>query len=177
MAQNNPYPGDSLQRLQAVELDILRAIRDVCEAHGITYFLDGGTTLGAVRHGGFIPWDDDADVAMPQEDYEHFLRVAPEALPEGYTLTESLKYGAVEVAIFISTVISWLLSLVIGGDLIFAIVLAGIFAVGGEYRKQRIFFARSKKESRRRTGPFFLCALAAAILVFIVKLIMMLEGM
>lgn len=86
MAQNNPYPGDSLQRLQAVELDILRAIRDVCETHGITYFLDGGTTLGAVRHGGFIPWDDDADVAMPQEDYEHFLRVAPEALPEGYTL-------------------------------------------------------------------------------------------
>lgn len=86
MAQNNPYPGDSLQRLQAVELDILRAIRDVCDRYGITYWLDGGTTLGAVRHGGFIPWDDDADVAMPQEDYERFLRVAPEALPEGYTL-------------------------------------------------------------------------------------------
>ena len=96
---------------------------------------------------------------------------------EGYTLSESLKYGAVEVAIFISTVISWLLSLVIGGDLIFAIVVAGVFAVGGEYHKQRIFFARSKKESRRRTGPFFVCALAAAILIFIVKLIMMLQGM
>ena len=67
------YEQDELRRLQLVELDILRDIDKVCREHGIRYFLDSGTLLGAVRHGGFIPWDDDVDLGMPRHDYERFL--------------------------------------------------------------------------------------------------------
>lgn len=86
MPDNGPYPGDSLLRLQRVETDILKAVDAVCRENGLVYFLDGGTCLGAVRHGGFIPWDDDADIGMPYDDYQKFLEIAPTALPEGYSL-------------------------------------------------------------------------------------------
>lgn len=86
MSGNGPYPGDSLQRLQRIEIGILKAIDAVCRENGLVYFLDGGTCLGAVRHGGFIPWDDDADIGMPYADYQKFLQIAPKALPEGYSL-------------------------------------------------------------------------------------------
>ena len=81
-----PYPGDSLARLQAAELDILSQVDVICRENGLTYFLDGGSCLGALRHGGFIPWDDDVDIAMPYQDYERFCELAPEQLGEGYTL-------------------------------------------------------------------------------------------
>lgn len=80
------YPAGVLERLQGVERDILAQIDQVCRAAGITYYLDSGTCLGAVRHGGFIPWDDDADVAMPYQDYLRFRELAPQMLPEGYSL-------------------------------------------------------------------------------------------
>lgn len=79
-------PVDVLRRLQLTELDILRAVRSACEDNGITYFIDSGTFLGAVRHGGFIPWDDDVDVGMPRADYDRFCELAPDILPEGYSL-------------------------------------------------------------------------------------------
>ena len=72
-----------LRELQLAELSIFREFAAICEAHGLQYFLDGGTLLGAVRHKGFIPWDDDLDVAMPRKDYERFCQIAPDALPEG----------------------------------------------------------------------------------------------
>lgn len=74
------YEAETLRRLQLAELEILRAVDEACSQLGIPYFLDGGTALGAVRHGGFIPWDDDADVGMLRPHYERFLAEAPAVL-------------------------------------------------------------------------------------------------
>ena len=62
----------TLRKLQEVELELLREVDRVCKKCGIRYNIIAGTMLGAVRHGGFIPWDDDADVAMLREEYEKF---------------------------------------------------------------------------------------------------------
>lgn len=75
---------ETLKKVQPILLDMVREISRVCEENGIRYFLYRGTFLGAVRHQGFIPWDDDMDVAMPREDYEKFCRIAPEMLGEQY---------------------------------------------------------------------------------------------
>lgn len=74
------YDQQVLRRLQLTEMGMLEDIDRVCREHNITYFLDAGTLLGARRHGGFIPWDDDVDLGMPRDDYERFLQEAPEAL-------------------------------------------------------------------------------------------------
>lgn len=71
-----------LQKLKDVELEILKAFIDVCKKLDIKYYALGGTMLGAVRHGGFIPWDDDIDVGMLRDDYELFLQKGQKLLPE-----------------------------------------------------------------------------------------------
>lgn len=73
---------DILHLIQEKLLYVLVAFDRVCREHGLTYFLDSGTALGAIRHGGFIPWDDDVDVGMPRKDYERFLIIGQEFLPE-----------------------------------------------------------------------------------------------
>ena len=70
------YDEETLQRLQRTELKILKEFDTLCRENGIRYFGCGGTAIGAVRHGGFIPWDDDIDVGMLRRDYERFLKVA-----------------------------------------------------------------------------------------------------
>lgn len=67
---------------QKVMLEILQEIHKICVENNLTYWLEAGTLLGAVRHKGFIPWDDDSDVSMPRADYEKFLKIAQEKLPE-----------------------------------------------------------------------------------------------
>ena len=78
--------GASLRDLQLCEFGILKDIKRVCEENHITYYLSCGTLLGAVRHKGFIPWDDDIDIEMPYPDYQRFVAVAQEALGPGYFL-------------------------------------------------------------------------------------------
>lgn len=73
---------DQLRECQMRQLAILTEIDTVCRQHDIDYWLDGGTLLGAVRHGGFIPWDDDIDIAMMKEDLPRFVKAAIAELPE-----------------------------------------------------------------------------------------------
>ncbi len=75
-----------LNQLHGKMLDILSAIDETCRAHNLRYYLLGGTMLGAVRHKGFIPWDDDADVCMPHSDYDKLIEHADEWLPKRYEL-------------------------------------------------------------------------------------------
>jgi len=63
-------------------VSIYDEISRICDRHNLRYYVTDGTALGAVRHAGFIPWDDDLDVAMPRPDYNKFLRIASEELPE-----------------------------------------------------------------------------------------------
>ncbi len=67
-----------LKELQQIELDLLVALDTVCKKHGLRYYLDGGTLLGAVCYDGFIPWDDDIDLKMPRPDYEELLTLQGE---------------------------------------------------------------------------------------------------
>ena len=62
-----------VKEMQQHILLVLLRVDKVCREHGITYYLSDGSMLGAVRHGGFIPWDDDADIAMPRPDYQRFF--------------------------------------------------------------------------------------------------------
>lgn len=78
------------KKIWTVLLDLMLTFDDVCKKHNLTYFLEAGSLLGAIRHKGFIPWDDDVDVLMPRKDYQKFLElsnefVAPYFLQTPYT--------------------------------------------------------------------------------------------
>jgi len=72
------------EELKKIEIQILKEFISVCDKLNLKYYLMEGTLLGAVRHGGFIPWDDDIDVGMPREDYDRFCREGQKLLPEYY---------------------------------------------------------------------------------------------
>ena len=76
-----------IRPLQLRILDILVAFDQVCREHHLRYYLWAGTMLGAIRHKGFIPWDDDADVAMPREDYDQLIAHSEEWLPRPMEMT------------------------------------------------------------------------------------------
>lgn len=73
-----------IKQFWVAELEVLSEIDRICTKHGIHYFADWGTLLGAVRHGGFVPWDDDLDIVMKREDYQRFLSVAKDEMHEGF---------------------------------------------------------------------------------------------
>lgn len=75
---------DNLRKLHQLELDMMLEIDKICKENNLIYYLMGGTLIGAVRHKGFIPWDDDIDLGMPRPDYEKFLKIAPQAFSQEY---------------------------------------------------------------------------------------------
>lgn len=74
--------GSLLRKAQLRMLEILKAVDAICKKHDIEYFLDAGTLLGAVRHGGFIPWDDDLDIAVRKQDFDRLCDYLKQELPE-----------------------------------------------------------------------------------------------
>lgn len=81
--------GSLLRRQQLRMLDILLEIDRICKKHQIPYWLSSGTLIGAIRHNGFIPWDDDVDIEMMREDYLKLMKVLPDELPDWLALQNS----------------------------------------------------------------------------------------
>lgn len=77
MATTNLKP-ISLKEQLMIQLDILKSIRDFCDSHGLRYYLADGTLIGAIRHNGYIPWDDDIDIEMPRPDYNQLIELFQE---------------------------------------------------------------------------------------------------
>ena len=75
-----------IREIQLIQLDILKYIASLCEENGLNYYLYGGTLLGAIRHKGFIPWDDDLDICMPRSDYKKLIGIMKKRDNDRYSL-------------------------------------------------------------------------------------------
>lgn len=80
------YSDEELKMIQKIELEILKEVIRVCSILKLNYFIIGGTALGAVRHNGFIPWDDDIDIGMLRSDYNKFIEFSEKYLNNRYYL-------------------------------------------------------------------------------------------
>ena len=89
MSEEKTY---DLSKVHEANLKLLKEIDRICQKYKIKYALDSGTLLGAIRHGGFIPWDDDVDVVMTRANYEMFAKVVRRELTEGMTFVEPNQY-------------------------------------------------------------------------------------
>lgn len=92
MSVENETKTYDLSKVHGANLKLLKEIDRICRKYKIKYALDSGTLLGAIRHGGFIPWDDDVDVVMTRKNYEMFQKVVRRELSEGMTFIEPNQY-------------------------------------------------------------------------------------
>ena len=98
------YIPGMVKRSWAAQLDILKEVSIICERHEIDWFADCGTLLGAVRHHGFIPWDDDLDICMLKDDYDRFLSIAEDELPKEYKILNI--YSEKDYANFLTRIVN-----------------------------------------------------------------------
>lgn len=93
------YVAPMMKRFWAAQMEVLEIMDALCEKHGIKYYAYGGTLLGAIRHKGFIPWDDDLDVCMLRDDYDRFYQVAKKELPKGFRILTAKEdvYGTIGI--------------------------------------------------------------------------------
>ena len=82
------YDDEILKHLQNIELMILKDFIEICEKNNLKYYLIYGTQIGAIRHNGFIPWDDDIDIIMFRDDYEKFLKIMDSINSEKYEILD-----------------------------------------------------------------------------------------
>ena len=94
-----------IRRMKELLLMIYKDVFSVCEENGLILFLGGGSALGAVRHGGFIPWDDDMDLMMPRKDYETFKRIFDKTLSEKYIMQVPGAKGKTATNLFMKVIL------------------------------------------------------------------------
>lgn len=97
------YIEEQMKRAWAAQMEVLLEIERICQRCGVRYFADGGTLLGGVRHQGFIPWDDDIDIAMTRDAYIRFFQAAQTELPSGWVLRDWSNGGSAPFARMINT--------------------------------------------------------------------------
>lgn len=85
--RNDFVVSELMKRAWAAEIEVLQVVSDICARHDISYFADWGTLLGAVRHRGFIPWDDDIDISLKRPDYNRLVSCLQTDLPSGFVMT------------------------------------------------------------------------------------------
>ena len=84
--RNGFFIPTAVKQAWAAQLQVLDVIETICRKHDITYFADWGTMLGTVRHGGYVPWDDDMDICMKRADYTRFKEAAKTELPKDFRI-------------------------------------------------------------------------------------------
>lgn len=89
IVMSKQYDPEVLKKLQKCELEILNDFTKICEENSLSYFGFGGTGIGALRHGGFIPWDDDIDLAIPREEYKIAMNILKQDYADKYTVVNA----------------------------------------------------------------------------------------